>query len=121
MNSEKGVAVEASLKKIWSEKEERVINELVQKVRDTFKERVKRIVLYGSRARDDADEESDYDFIVLLEPFYEEDKRTLSDIGWEVSYDHNVLLLAIAIENSEFTEDRFFYFYENVCKEGIDL
>jgi predicted nucleotidyltransferase len=113
--------VETSIKKIWNEKEERVINEFVKKVRDTFKERVKRIILYGSRARGDADEESDYDFVVLLEPFYEEDKRTLSDLGWQVYYEHNVLLLAIAIENSEFTEDRFFYFYENVCKEGVYL
>lgn len=113
--------METSVKKIWNENEERVINEFVERVRRTFKERVKRIILYGSRARGDADKESDYDFIVLLEPFFEEDKRTLSDIGWEVSYEHCVLLLAIAIQNSEFTEDRFFYFYENVCKEGIDL
>ncbi len=113
--------MESSLKKIWNEKEQQVINEFVQKVRDTFKERVKRIILYGSRARGDADEESDYDFLVLLEPLYEADKRMLSYLGWEVSNDHGVLVLAIAIENSKFTEDRFFYFYENVCKEGIDL
>ncbi len=105
----------------WNAQENQVIDEFAKQVRNTFKERVQRIILYGSRARDDAEEDSDYDFLVLLEPFYPEDKMLLSDLGWEISYKYNVLLLAYAIKKSEFKEDRYFYFYENVCKEGLDL
>lgn len=104
-----------------SEKEREMILEFVNKVRNAFGERVKKIILYGSRARGDADKESDYDFLVLLEPFFKKDSETLSYLAWEVSYKYNELLVSRAIQESEFREDRFFYFYENVCKEGIEL
>lgn len=105
----------------WSEKEREVISDFVDKVRNAFGERVKKVILYGSRARGDADEESDFDFIVLLEPFFKNDSETLSYLAWEVSYKYNELLVTRAIQKSEFREGRFFYFYENVCKEGIEL
>lgn len=113
--------VVSEIKKKWTAQEKQIINEFVGKVRTTLGERAKRIILYGSRARGDADEESDYDFLVLVEPFYDEDKRIVSDIGADVSYDHNCYVSTRVIRNAEFTEDRFFYFHENVTKEGIDL
>ncbi len=60
----------------WSAKDQRVISEFVNTVRNTFKGRAKKIILYGSRARGDADEESDYDFLVLFEPFYDGQKKS---------------------------------------------
>ena len=105
----------------WSSQEQPIIDEFVTHVRDTFKERAKRIILYGSRARGDADEESDYDFVVLLDPFYKNDKETLSDLGYEVACEFNAVIVAFAIALNDFREDKLFYFYENVCKEGVDF
>ncbi len=105
----------------WNPKEQQIIDEFVTRVRDTFKERAKRIILYGSRARGDADEESDYDFLVLFEPFHSSDKKKLREIGFQISYKHAVVITAFAAELSNFTEDRYFYYYENVSKEGIEL
>jgi predicted nucleotidyltransferase len=110
-----------AIKKSWNAAEQQVINEFVNKVRSTFKERAKKIILYGSRARGDADEESDYDFVVLLKPFYQRDKKLLSDLGSDVSLRFGTLVMAIAISLPEFSEDRYFYFYEDVCKEGIEF
>ncbi len=102
-------------------KEQQIIDEFVTQVRNTFKERAQRIILYGSRARGDAEEESDYDFLVLFEPFCDGDKKKLREIGFEISLNHAVVITAFAAELSDFTEDRYFYFHENVCKEGIEL
>lgn len=113
--------MENSAKKIWNAREELVINEFVKKVRQTFKDRVQRIILYGSRARGDADEESDYDFLVLFDSLEPQDKKIIDEISWEVSYKYNIVLTAQAIKDAEFREDRYFYFYENVRKEGIEL
>lgn len=113
--------MENSVKKIWNAREELVINEFVKKVRQTFKDRVQRIILYGSRARGDADEESDYDFLVLFDSLEPQDKKIIDEISWEVSYKYNIVLTAQAIKDAEFSEDRYFYFYENVRKEGIEL
>jgi len=101
--------------------ERKIISEFVRRVRETFDERVRRIILYGSRARRDHEEESDYDFIVLLNRVEPDDKKRLKDIAWEISYEHNTVIMPLLIAEANFREDRYFYLYENVCKEGIDL
>jgi len=111
----------SEIKKKLTAEEKQVIDEFVTRVRETLDERAKRIIFYGSRARGDANEESDYDFLVLVEPFYKNDKRIVGDISTDISYDNDCYVSARTIGASEFTEDRFFYFYENVTKEGIDL
>ena len=107
--------------RVWSSREKQIIDGFVTQVRGTFKDRVQRVILYGSRARGDADDESDYDFLVLLEPYDKTDKRMVRELSREISYDQGVLVTAFSARFSEFTEDRYFYFYENVCKEGIEL
>ncbi|MFQ5676297.1 MAG: nucleotidyltransferase domain-containing protein [bacterium] len=110
-----------AIREKWTAQEKRVIDTFVQAVRDTVGERAKRIILYGSRARGDADVDSDFDFLVLIEPFYTADKHIIREIGNQVSFDTNCYVSVRTIREAEFTEDRFFYFYENVNKEGIDL
>ena len=107
--------------RVWSSREKQIIDGFATQVRGALKDRVQRIILYGSRARGDADDESDYDFLVLLEPYDKTDKRIVRELSREISYDHGVLVTAFVARFSEFTEDRYFYFYENVCKEGIEL
>jgi predicted nucleotidyltransferase len=87
----------------WTVKERKVIDEFVHSVRASFKERARRIVLYGSRARGDADDESDYDFLVLLDKLKKDDQKILSQISWEVSYEHCVLVVAQSVKRSEIT------------------
>ncbi|MCH7755613.1 nucleotidyltransferase domain-containing protein [candidate division KSB1 bacterium] len=111
----------SKVKRNRAAEEKQVIDEFVTRVREMLDERAKRIVFYGSRARGDADEESDYDFLVLVEPFHKKDKKIVRDISTDISYDNDCYISTRTIIASEFTEDRFFYFYENVTKEGIDL
>jgi len=55
--------------------------------------RLKQILLYGSRARGDHREDSDYDVLVVLEPpldFWPEQKklsRLSADLAWEIDAD----------------------------------
>ncbi|MFQ5652243.1 MAG: nucleotidyltransferase domain-containing protein [bacterium] len=106
----------------WSSDEKLVIDSFAERVRRTFKERARRIILYGSRARGAADEESDYDFLVLLEPFErQQDKESLRNLALQVSLEHGTCVIAFATRARDFTEEKYFYFFENVCKEGIDL
>lgn len=111
----------SKIRKDWTIQEKKVIDEFVQSVRKALGERAKRIIFYGSRARGDADEDSDYDFLVLVEPFHGRDKRIVGDITTNISYENDCYISTRTISASEFTEDHFFYFYENVTKEGIDL
>lgn len=104
-----------------SANEKLVIDEFSSRLRKKLPGKVQRVILYGSRARGDAEADSDYDFLALLEPCCSEDERLVDEVSWAVSQKHNVVVVAFTVRASEFTEDRFFYFYENVSKEGVDL
>jgi len=58
-------------------------------VRDTYGERVERVVLFGSRARGDEQEDTDYDVAVFLRDMRDRmtEMNCLADLSTDVLYD----------------------------------
>ncbi len=83
----------------------------------------KRVLLFGSRARGDAREDSDWDVLVLLD----KDRIRLEDIdnvsyplrelGWELGEDINTILYTV----DDWARNSFTPFYKNVEAEAIAL
>jgi predicted nucleotidyltransferase len=82
-----------------------------------------RVILFGSQARGDAREGSDWDLLVLLDS----DLASLDDeirysypfakLGWAHNMDFNVLLYTA----SEWQKRSFMPFYKSVQKDGIEI
>ncbi len=53
---------------------------------------VKRLVVYGSRARGDAEADSDLDIFIELAELTPQLRRQISDIAWEVGFGEEVLI-----------------------------
>ena len=81
------------------------------------------VILFGSQARGDAREDSDWDVLLLLD----KDRITSADIdkvsypirelGWEL----NKMINPILYTQREWKEKSFTPFYKNVMREGIVL
>ena len=81
------------------------------------------VILYGSRARGDMREDSDWDILVLLD----KDKVSLDDIdnigypirelGWEIGENINPVLYT----KNEWAGYKYTPFYKNVKEEGIKI
>ena len=104
-----------------------VIQEFVGKVNDLLGDRVKKIVLYGSYARGDFNEESDIDIMILTDltdAEIIEKREKIWDIAYEIEWKNN-----FDIEISPLVKNinKFNYwlealpFYMNVQKEGVVL
>jgi len=80
-------------------------------------------VLFGSRARGDAREDSDWDVLVLLDKErialsdYDEVTYPMRELGWDLGETINTVLYTKA----DWQNEKSSPFYENVTKEGIIL
>ncbi len=99
-------------------KESEIIRCFRDRVIEAFRDRLDRIVLFGSRSRGDAEEDSDFDFLVLVKRLEAGDKNRVQDIAWKISLEYDTVIAALVTSAEDFREDRYFYLYDNIQKEG---
>lgn len=73
----------AILEQTLAPPERRIVAELATRLRARFRDRLSRVVLFGSRARGDVTEESDIDLLVLLRIPIAQETRATREV-WEV-------------------------------------
>ena len=81
------------------------------------------VILFGSQARGDAREDSDWDLLVLID----KDKKTHEDednyaypfdeLGWN----YGVAINSILHTKKHWEKGKIFPFYKNVMREGIEI
>jgi predicted nucleotidyltransferase len=90
-------------------------------VRESYGERVERVVLFGSRARGDAKPESDYDVAVFIRDggsFAEESAR-LAAVSTDILLDTGAVISATPFPAGAYRERTGFM--HELRKDGLDL
>ena len=100
-----------------------VIKDFTETMKNHYGDRLSKIILYGSYARGDFNEESDIDFMVLLNDEEVKAMKELSNTNNEI-YDltlkHDILvsMFATSIKKFQLATKAF---YEFVKKEGVTV
>ena len=103
-------------------RKEQVINEIRRTARNVAPA-AKRILLFGSQARGDARDDSDWDVLVLLDKDrirledIDEVSYPLRELGWEMGEDINTVLYTV----DDWNKNSFTPFHKNVEAEAIAL
>jgi predicted nucleotidyltransferase len=83
---------------------EAIVHEAATALRDLYGDRLRQVLLYGSYARGEADEESDIDLLVVLtdmrSPFAEIEH--MGDVMWELLERHGVVISAQPVSADRF-------------------
>ena len=98
----------------------RLIDRIKAHLRQTYGDRIKRVILYGSYARGEATKDSNVDVLVLVDPSLapSEVRDSLSDLLYDMLMDEGELVSVAAIPEELF-EKYNSPFMLNVRKEGL--
>jgi predicted nucleotidyltransferase len=98
-----------------------------RKIAIELKERLSKIVnlvdfkVFGSRARDDADEHSDMDVFIEVEYLDKEIKKKIRNIIWEIGFDNSIYISPLIFTRHEIENSplRASPIVKNINKEGV--
>jgi|YNPMSStandDraft_1061717.scaffolds.fasta_scaffold17216_4 predicted nucleotidyltransferase len=104
--------------------EKKAIDELIEKLKETYGDNLFKVILYGSKARGDQTEDSDIDIMVVLRNYnsWDEEFDRISEIVYEIEakYNYEVLISFIIKRKDEFNISNMPLIL-NVKNEGISL
>ena len=72
------------------ERYQRAVNEFVRRAVEKYKDKIDEIILFGSVARGEAEEDSDIDILVVVKERNIEDMKEIYGIAFEVSMEHSL-------------------------------
>lgn len=102
-----------------------ITTEIVDEARRMLKENIYKIVLYGSFARGDFDNESDIDILILMNCKREEVyqyRKQMSKIASRIGLENDVEISLLLRDRDTFEQnEEVLPFYKNIRREGIAL
>lgn len=96
--------------------EKKILEELkwrIKKKVDVFE-----ILVFGSRARGEADQYSDLDVLVVVEGLDRETEKYISDCAWEVGFPAEIVIMPIVLTRDQLLNSpiRESVFMKNICQ-----
>jgi len=83
-------------------KRDEILKAVKEKLTDTFGEKIKDVILFGSQAWGEPHEYSDYDFVIIIDGEYDWDfKRAVSDAMLEIDLEYEIITQTLIISDWE--------------------
>lgn len=108
-------------KKNYQNDKDKNLQLFLEKVRQKFGSRLKKVILFGSRARGENDEQSDYDFLFIFDKVTPQIKDFLSELATQMLLDYGMVITDLAFTEEDLGKREYEPFIINAKKEGILL
>ena len=102
-----------------------IMKDVYIKMRDLYGDDLEKVILYGSYARGDYDEESDIDIMVLVkcdDKKIEELRKTRISYMSELCLEYEIYIAVLVYNINYFTEWKdYMPLFKNIVKDGIEV
>ncbi len=104
-------------------KNRELLKQFIEKVKEKYGDKIKKIILFGSYARGEATDESDIDILVITSENRFEMQKSLSEIAVDILLQTGVYISAkaVSVEEYSFMKKINTGFYQNIAREGVAL
>jgi predicted nucleotidyltransferase len=104
---------------MMTDSDSRILRELAMRLRGVYP--TARLWAFGSRARGDAEPDSDFDVCVVMPTVSDEDRRRIRHIAWEVAFEHGTVFNTVILSEEEFERGPMSEstLVSNVLREGV--
>ena len=83
-----------------SERDRNILNQFASCLKVRYPDT--RVWLFGSRARGDAQDDSDFDMCIVMDIMDKERNTAINDIAWEVAFDNGTVITTVRYTREEF-------------------
>lgn len=108
-----------------TDRDKKIISEFKRRLGKDIQGDVKKLIVFGSRARGEAAEDSDIDILAVVTEKRPDIEKKLEDIAYAVmwDYDFKPIISIKMTSESQFNESlaRGFSFYRHIEKEGVSV
>lgn len=101
--------------------EDKVLDYFLEEIRDRLGGHLKRVILFGSRARGDETSQSDYDCLVVVDEVSPRINDMIDEVAGDALYRYGAVFSAFPVPEQKFAQRKYDPFLMNVAREGIDL
>lgn len=98
-----------------------VVQEFAAQLRQRLGDQVRQIFLFGSRARGDARDDSDYDMLVVVDRRSPDVRAIILEIERGLMDRHEVLVATVLRSEEEWRRSQGLPLARNVAREGVAL
>ena len=98
-----------------------ITKEFAAAVRQRLAPHVKKIILFGSRARGDYREGSDYDFVVVVDERNNTIRDQIIDLEVKIMDDRDEFVTSLVYDQNEWEYRKGFPIGLNILKDGIEV
>lgn len=100
---------------------DKIISLFSEEIKLRLAGRLKKVILFGSKARGDDKPGSDYDCLAVVDEVTHEVKNTIDDIAGELLFNHNAVFSIFPISENAYLQRPFDPFLNNIRHEGVVL
>ena len=98
-----------------------ILEYFLHEIRNRLGVRLKRVILFGSRARGDQHLQSDYDCLVVVDESSSEMNNVVNEVAGEALFRYGAVFSAFIATESKLNQQTLNPFLSNVVREGIEL
>ena len=104
-----------------NDRKKEAISFFSERIKAELSDNLLKLVLFGSQAREDSTEKSDYDFLILLKNKNQENQRKIREIELKFIDEFDIVAACLVFEETEWKRRIHLPIGKNIEREGVLL